>query len=532
MHFQAKNTSSTHLSNHTQISVFLRNFGMKKSHVENFKEWAASRYPNDNQIKEQNSSSTTQQPQQEEIITYDIKGNKIYPQFPSSSSSISPSPSPFISLPYNTNNINNNGNDLSIAQQRIIKAREENLALKRNIVQKNLQRNINSISYLQNDKPFISPRIINNDQSEISNNSQYSNSLQNQNIQNVSKQQQQPSHSQNQSQSISQQQQQHQQYRSMISEDEPKITAQQLNTKPSSSSSFDFNNFETKEQSQLPTNQKLNKPPSSLNENNVNNTIKKPITSNPTTTNTTTFFDNNSEAESLNNRTENNKPSDSMSNSNNNSSNSSNEASKNKEKKKLKKLKQMEQHNLLKQTITDMKRLSDHLNAAIDDNQKLLAGELSLYESKGLINENNLPHEDYEKKKKQKQEEKQKRQKLKIQMDSLLQGQLLNILPLWRHRLRGNINPKSEEILKGKSLFRVACIVVLYFYVKPQISILNRKSQTRSSEMDSLLKSILLFLDNSGHWIGKVVRLPISSIIQVFFISFLLHHYYYHYLKG
>jgi hypothetical protein len=185
------------------------------------------------------------------------------------------------------------------------------------------------------------------------------------------------------------------------------------------------------------------------------------------------------------------------------------------EKRKLQKEKQSEQRNLLEHSIADLKRFSNHLDAAIDDNKKLLQGDLPI-----LLNQSNnksmkMTEAEREAKKKLKLEEKQRRQKLKLQMDSLLRGQVLNILPRWRHRLRGNWNPKPEEILKGKSLFRVGYLMVMYFYIKPRRAIQHRKAQTKASEMDSFLKSLLLLIDNMGHWIGKLVKLPISSIIQV-----------------
>jgi hypothetical protein len=186
------------------------------------------------------------------------------------------------------------------------------------------------------------------------------------------------------------------------------------------------------------------------------------------------------------------------------------------QKKKLQKEKESQQRNLLEQSLTDLKRFSHHLDAAIDDNKKLLNGDLPILDSKlNLLDQNKMTEAEREQKKKLKMEEKQKRQKLKLQMDSLIRGQILNILPRWRHRLRGNWNPKPEEILKGKSLFRVGYLMVMYFYVKPRHAIQHRKAQTKSSEMDSFLKSLLLLIDNTGHWIGKLIKLPISSIIQV-----------------
>lgn len=380
--------------------------------INNFLNWADSRYGNGRDEKSvplstsSSQSSTLPQP----TITYDIRNNRIYPESQTS-------PAVY---------------EISQAQLRIAKAREENLALKRIIAQKNIQNNSPLPQYLQNTSTSSIPQ----NKSSIS------------------------SIKQNPHSSIS------------------PSNIQSSSTQPNLENNKNVEHYEI----QPTSNSSLPVPPS-------NNSTTPPVLQVDPLPETISHVPPQTK-----------------------------KISKNNEKRKLRKEKESAQRILLQQSIADLQRFSEHLDATIDDNKKLLLGDLPLLDTKFNLMDMKITEAEREKKKKMKLEEKQKRQKLKLQMDSLLQGQNLNILPLWRHRLRGTINPKPEEVLKGKSMFRVAYYMVMHFYVKPRLSVQNRKAQTKSSEMDSLLKSLLLFIDNTSHWLGKLIKIPISSIIQVPFL--------------
>lgn len=393
---------------------------MKKGNgkINNFMNWADTRYGHAKEEKSNSIPLTSHSPPlPQPTITYDIRNNRIYPE------------SQMYSQP----------NEISQAQMRITKAREENLALKRLIAQKNIQNTTPSVStspQIQDKRPTDS----------FLHHSHVSSTLQV------------PSEANNKSNTEGNQ------------KNRPHEHTNNQNRSPTESNVLHPN---------------ISRPTS--------NHSPTPITS-PSLPVVESDFPPRPK-----------------------------KTSRKSEKRKLQREKEKEQRTLLEQSITDLKRFSEHLDAAIDDNKKLLAGDIPVLDSKlNQIDKKNA-EADREKKKKMKLEEKQRRQRMKLQMDSLLQGQNLNILPRWRHRLRGNMNPKPEEILKGKGLFRVAYYLVMHFYVKPRLSIRNRKAQTKSSEMDSLLKSLLLFIDNTSHWLGKLVKTPISSIIQVFCLPLYSH---------
>jgi hypothetical protein len=394
--------------------------------IGNFVNWAESRYGGS--VDEKQPSTQQSPPIPQPIISYDLRNNRIYPDQ------------------------NQETNEISQAKMRIARAREENLALKRIIVQKNLQ----------NNQPMTNP----SDLRSIP----FTSSKQGSN--------------------------QKEQYSS------PTLSSTQ-----ESNSIRPYQNPDSSQSLRATSNEPIRHSPPTLEPTNLPlQAPLVPIIHSPPITPLTQNEPSSSHPLSL-------PPSHPS---------KENLISKKKQKKQIRKEKETEQRDLLSQSIADLKRFSSHLDAAIDDNKKLLLDENPLLtNSESKYSDLKLNELEREKKKRKKMEEKQRRQKLKLQMDSLLRGQVLNILPLWRHRLRGNVNPKPEEILKGKSLFRVGYLMVMHFYVKPRLTIHHRKAQTKASEMDSLLKSLLLFTDNTGHWLGKLVKLPVSSIIQVNLSSFL-----------
>jgi len=158
----------------------------------------------------------------------------------------------------------------------------------------------------------------------------------------------------------------------------------------------------------------------------------------------------------------------------------------------------------------ELRKLAQHVDAAIEENKRALNGDLN-------SNSNLEPGKSeasIQEKSKKKAEDKKRRQELKSRIDSLLQSTVHEKKPLWRHKLKGNHNPLPEHIMKGKQLFRVVGRMVLDFYVKPMLSLQLKQQLRKHLDADALYKNILLFLDSCGIWIGRAVKLPISSIIQ------------------
>ena len=108
-------------------------------------------------------------------------------------------------------------------------------------------------------------------------------------------------------------------------------------------------------------------------------------------------------------------------------------------------------------------------------------------------------------------------EKVKKRIENLIKVNATSptVLPLWRHKLNGNPNPAPETVLKGKRLFRVIVKSLLNMFIKPTIMKLKRTMASRESERRDLQRSLKLISDSFDDWIGKLVHLPVSSVVQV-----------------
>ncbi len=75
--------------------------------------------------------------------------------------------------------------------------------------------------------------------------------------------------------------------------------------------------------------------------------------------------------------------------------------------------------------------------------------------------------------------------------------------------------PRSEQVLKGKSLWRGLALAVFVFYAKPKIKSIEKKRQKKAADQENFSKTLLLFRDACNTWMGKINRIPIQSIQQV-----------------
>jgi hypothetical protein len=93
---------------------------------------------------------------------------------------------------------------------------------------------------------------------------------------------------------------------------------------------------------------------------------------------------------------------------------------------------------------------------------------------------------------------------------------LLQTKPLWRHRAEGNFKPPQHLILKGKKLLRAILHAIVFLSIRPFIRIKNRRKIEIEKKKKEFKKSINVFSEFCHEWIGKMIQLPIISIIQVF----------------
>ena len=154
---------------------------------------------------------------------------------------------------------------------------------------------------------------------------------------------------------------------------------------------------------------------------------------------------------------------------------------------------------------SELEKIRDHMVLMIEDNRALMQ-----HVTRSTVALGDADAEEI------RREEQIRRQEMKSKIHNLLsRNNDTYRMPLWRHRLAGEKSPSPDAVMKGQQLFRMAALLVLYFYVKPRMSVHKRKQSRKNAEAESLLKNIMLFLDACGGWVGKAVKVPLASIVQV-----------------
>lgn len=151
----------------------------------------------------------------------------------------------------------------------------------------------------------------------------------------------------------------------------------------------------------------------------------------------------------------------------------------------------------------ELQKIRDHMAVMIEDNRDVMTQVAkSAAAGAGDIEEIQL-------------QEKRRRQEMKSKIHNLLSRGDTYRMPLWRHRLAGERDPPSERVMRGKQLFRVAARLVLYFFAQPRARVRSRRLGRRNADSDALLKNLILFLEACGLWIGKAIKVPVASVVQV-----------------
>jgi hypothetical protein len=94
------------------------------------------------------------------------------------------------------------------------------------------------------------------------------------------------------------------------------------------------------------------------------------------------------------------------------------------------------------------------------------------------------------------------------------------IMPLWRHKLNGRVNPAPQSILKGARLFRAIVKSLLNMFIKPMLTNVKRRLQVREAERKALQKTLKLLSGSFIDWIGRAVQLPVSSVATDYSLNF------------
>ena len=109
-----------------------------------------------------------------------------------------------------------------------------------------------------------------------------------------------------------------------------------------------------------------------------------------------------------------------------------------------------------------------------------------------------------------------KRNLLKERIKNLVKSRSTStyMMPRWRHRLLGNSDPPTELIMKGVVLFRAIVRMVINLFIRPMIVVRDRNRATRVSEMSDLSRTMYAYFDHLNAWVGKLCKVPITSLVQ------------------
>ena len=90
-----------------------------------------------------------------------------------------------------------------------------------------------------------------------------------------------------------------------------------------------------------------------------------------------------------------------------------------------------------------------------------------------------------------------------------------NRKPLWRHRLAGLSNPPPDLLITGPQLFRAVVKAIIGLIIRPRLLIFHRKTSTQTKERRVLSKTLNVLSDSITEWMGKLVQVPVSTLVQV-----------------
>ena len=117
-------------------------------------------------------------------------------------------------------------------------------------------------------------------------------------------------------------------------------------------------------------------------------------------------------------------------------------------------------------------------------------------------------------------QDKKKRNFIKESIRNKLNQNISFPMPLWRHKLAGNFDPPIEQIMKGKALFKAVANLIINVIIRPKLAIKNRQLQAKSSEMNKLKETLILYIDETCKWLRPHVKTPISTLVHDKLLNF------------
>lgn len=104
------------------------------------------------------------------------------------------------------------------------------------------------------------------------------------------------------------------------------------------------------------------------------------------------------------------------------------------------------------------------------------------------------------------------------------------LMPLWRHRRNGIMNPPPDKILKGKRLFRVIVKSLLGMFIRYSVVSYKVKLEMREKERQALTRALNIYSESMDDWLAKLVSMPLSSLQQVICLARRRYLYYVYYM--
>ena len=117
-------------------------------------------------------------------------------------------------------------------------------------------------------------------------------------------------------------------------------------------------------------------------------------------------------------------------------------------------------------------------------------------------------------------QDKKKRNFIKESIRNKLNQNISFPMPLWRHKLAGNFDPPIELIMKGKALLKAVANLIINVIIRPKLAIKNRRLQAKSSEMNELKGTLILYIDETCKWLRPHVKTPISTLVHDKLLNF------------
>ncbi|CAM9672517.1 unnamed protein product [Pylaiella littoralis] len=121
-----------------------------------------------------------------------------------------------------------------------------------------------------------------------------------------------------------------------------------------------------------------------------------------------------------------------------------------------------------------------------------------------------------EEKEAEKVREEEHRQKEKAALMAQLEGLSgggLHRRPKWRWIAEGIDDPHPDRVLKGKYLWKAATLLIIVFYVRPKMTLMQRKARSKDRDTQDWNTTLTIYFDRCQTWLLKTARIPVGNSV-------------------